>query len=280
MSFQIITADQRLQNKSGVKMVIFGQTGIGKTSLLYTLNPETTLCLDMEAGMLAVEDWEGHSIEMKTWAACRDIACLVGGPNPNLREDQVYSQAHYNNAVKAYGDPEIFKQYETFFFDSITVASRFCLNWCKGQPEASTKTGNKDMRGAYGLLGQELMGWLTQLQHTKGKNIIMVGILEEKTDEFNRRYWAPQIEGSKAANELPGIFDEVITLAMLEGDQNNPFRGFVCHTINPFGYPAKDRSGRLDPIEKPHLGHLLEKIQSRGTPNRERFNYTIPQLTT
>jgi hypothetical protein len=60
---------------------------------------------------------------------------------------------------------------------------------------------------------------------------------------------------------LPGIVDELITLAPIDfGDGKPPTRGFVCTSPNPWGYPAKDRSGRLDQIEEPHLGKLLRKL--------------------
>lgn len=36
--------------------------------------------------------------------------------------------------------------------DSITVASRLCLHWCKGKPQAtSDRSGKPDMRSAYGI---------------------------------------------------------------------------------------------------------------------------------
>jgi hypothetical protein len=77
------------------------------------------------------------------------------------------------------------------FVDSITVAGRLCLQWCKGQPQAfSEKTGKPDSRGAYGLMGQEMIAWLTHLQHTRGKNVWFVGILDEKLDDFNRRVFS------------------------------------------------------------------------------------------
>jgi hypothetical protein len=31
--------------------------------------------------------------------------------------------------------------------------------------------------------------------------------------------------------------------------------------MNPWGYPAKDRSGRLDMVEAPDLGVLIRKIR-------------------
>ena len=51
-----------------------------------------------------------------------------------------------------------------------------------------------------------------------------------------------------------------------EGWRHDPEHGeirrLVCRTGNPFGLPAKDRSGRLDLTEPPDLGALLSKINS------------------
>lgn len=49
----IITDDQRLNEMRGIKGCIFGRSGIGKTSLLWTLDAKTTLFFDLEAGDLA-----------------------------------------------------------------------------------------------------------------------------------------------------------------------------------------------------------------------------------
>jgi hypothetical protein len=170
-------------------------------------------------------------------------------------------------------------KYETVFIDSITVAGRLCFQWCRGQPEAlSDKTGKPDVRGAYGLHGREMIAWLTHLQHTRGKNVWFVGILDEKVDDFNRKVFVPQIDGSKTGLELPGIVDQVITMASLPDEMNRPQRAFVCHTQNSWGYPAKDRSGRLDLLEPPHLGRLIEKIRGPLIPAERRLTYAPPQL--
>jgi len=277
MSLPIISADQRLAERRGVKGVLVGRSGIGKTSQLWTLDPERTLFFDLEAGDLAVEGWAGDAIRPRTWPECRDLAVFIGGPDPALRSDQAYSQAHFDAVCEKYGDPSVMDKYETVFVDSITVAGRLCLQWCKGQPQAvSERTGKPDMRGAYGLLGQEMIAWLTHLQHTRGKNVWFVGILDEKLDDFNRRVFQLQIEGSKTGLELPGIVDEVITLAEIREADAEPYRAFVCHTLNPWGYPAKDRSGRLDLIEEPHLGRLMEKIAGPARPASERLRFARP----
>lgn len=278
MSLPIISADDRLKETRGIKGVIFGKSGIGKTSLLWTLDAKTTLFMDMEAGDLAIEGWEGDAIRPRTWQECRDFASFIGGPNPALRDDQAYSQAHYDVVAQGYGGESVLDKYDTIFIDSITVAGRLCFQWCKGQPQAySEKTGKPDTRGAYGLHGQEMLAWLTQLQHTRGKNIWFVGILDEKTDDFNRKVFVPQIDGSKTGLELPGIVDQVVTMAEIAADDGSTYRAFINHTINPYGFPAKDRSGRLEVMEEPHLGKLMAKIKGPAIAAPERLSHSIPE---
>jgi hypothetical protein len=279
MTLPIISADQRLAENRGIKGVIFGKSGIGKTSLLWTLPASTALFFDLEAGDLAIEGWTGDSIRPRTWEECRDFAVFIGGPNPALRDDQVYSQAHYNAVCARFGDAAAIDRYETVFIDSITVAGRLCFQWCKGQPEAfSDKTGKPDMRGAYGLHGREMIAWLTHLQHTRTKNVWFVGILDEKLDDFNRKVFQPQIDGSKTGLELPGIVDEVLTMAEVKDEAGNASRAFICQTINPWSYPAKDRSGRLALVEEPHLGRLMAKIRGPVTPASDRLEFGLPDV--
>lgn len=272
---QIIKASDRMKERGGIKAVILGPSGIGKTTLLKTLDAKTTLFLDLEAGDLAVEDWQGDAIRPRTWDDCRNLAALIGGPNPALRDDQPYSQAHFNH-VNADGEAEAFAEYTTVFIDSITVAGRLCFQWAQGQPAAfSEKTGKPDVRGAYGLHGREMLAWLSQLQHIRNKDVVFVGILDAKEDDYGRSIWVPQIEGSKVGRELPGIVDQVISYQELQTEDGTKYRGLVCTSPNPWAYPAKDRSGRLDQIEEPHLGKLFAKI--KGGKRKDVMTTEIPQ---
>ena len=267
MALRIITADERLAEARGVKAAILGKPGIGKTWLLNTTAATTTLFIDLEAGDLAVQGWPGASIRPRTWEECRDIALFLAGPNPALRDDQPYAAVQYDRVIREYGDPHSMDHYQTLFIDSITAAGRLCFQWCRGQPEAfSERTGRPDIRGAYGLHGREMIAWLTHLQHARARNVVFVGILDEKLDDFNRKVFSLQIDGSKTSLELPGIVDEVLTLAEIKDQSGAPYRALVCQTINPWGYPAKDRSGRLDLLEPPNLTGLFAKITGAPPP--------------
>ena len=97
-----------------------------ETSLLKTID-EPTLCLDFEAGLLAVQGcWDGDSISVRTWEDARDIACLIGGVNPASKS--CYGQKHFDMAKAKFKDCN-FSKYRCIFIDSITIASKICLMW-------------------------------------------------------------------------------------------------------------------------------------------------------
>lgn len=276
---KIITADERLAAPPRANFAIFGPSGAGKTTLARTLDPATTLFLDGEAGTLALGDWRGAVVPLRAaaqqagvhaWVMARAIASLLAGPDP-MDPEGPYGQRAYDGYVAALGKPEdLFAGQETVFFDSITVASRWAFAWAQMQPEAiSEKTGKPDTRGAYGLLGKEMIRWLTILQHAP-VSVIVVGILDEVKDDLGRLSYAPQIEGSAAGRALPGIFDTIVTLSrfnVLEGGgmehamASGKHRALVCDA-NPWGLPGKNRSGNLDVLEPPNLGDLIKKMRA------------------
>lgn len=266
---QIVRGHEHSEIEQFVKIAVFGPYGIGKTSLLKSLPEEETLCIDLEAGLLSVQDWKGDRLSMKTWHDVRDFACILGGPNPGLKDSEGYSNLHFKNACASYGDPKTLAKYKYIFIDSITVASRVCLNYADAQQDNLKRL---DKRASYGTLASEMVKFLVQLQHVK-KHIIFVGLLEQKFDAENKVIWVPQCEGSKTANEIPGILDEVISMVPVRHLAED--RSFVCHTVNKWGYPAKDRSGRLEVQEEAHLGKLIAKIRANDANLHTSRMHTI-----
>ena len=153
MPIRIVTADERLaEAKSKTSIAIFGPAGVGKTSLLKTLNPYHTLCLDLEAGMKSVQDWPGVSIPIRSFPDFRDVAVLIGGPDPSVDPNAWYSTQHHAHARGVYagsGVEETLTSKPIIFVDSITDLTRQAMVYAKQQPEAySERSGKPDVRGA------------------------------------------------------------------------------------------------------------------------------------
>lgn len=273
------TAQDRQQKFKKVNGIITGAPGVGKTYLARTLDASTTLFIDGEAGTLSLEKsktesaWQGTTLDIKKmsqklgvhpWLIARGIASILHGPDmqdPN----GFYGQAWYNYylGTLAGNNPNIFDKFTNIYADSLTVIGRWCFDWCKQQPEAYNDKKKLDLRGVYGTMGIELVNWATILQH-QPRNFFLSCILEEDEDDFKRKYWRLQIPGQQAGKQIPGIFDLVMTLAWVDfGEQHGgKHRVLVTQEGNFLGYPAKDRSGLLEPFERPDLGAVIAKIQS------------------
>jgi hypothetical protein len=277
--FPVKTARDRLLS-TGIHIQIWGPPKLGKTTQIFTLDDlPGVLVANRESGLLSVVDQPFLSIDIHSWVDAKNLACYLVGPDESRNHD--YSQAHYEHCCNnLWGDPAQLNGYHTYFIDSTSFISSDCFEWCKTQPRSfSEKTGKPDTRGTFGLLAEEMVSWAKQL-HRSPKNVILVGGLSEYDDNGRKKY-VPMIDGAKAGNMFPYIFDEIITLTDVMCNDGQTRRAFVC-TPNPWGFPAGDRSTKLSMIEEPHLGRLLRKIKDRPVRAAEDYTYetAIPQLPT
>jgi len=131
---KIIPADERLKARRGVKFLILGPTGVGKTTLMRTIaEPSRILYGDSEGGDLAIQDLPVTSVRIEDWPTARDLACRIGGPNPSYGANACYSEAHFN-AVG--GWLEKLEHYDVICFDSVTAISRLSYRWAEQQSRA------------------------------------------------------------------------------------------------------------------------------------------------
>ena len=52
---------------------------------------------------------------------------------------------------------------------------------------------------------------------------------------------------------------ETRSAVLVAAEDGSSYRAFVTQTMNPYGFPAKDRSGQLDLLEPPDLRALIDK---------------------
>lgn len=254
---------------SVTKGVIWGAAKVGKTTLLKSLPAAETLVIDVEAGLKSVQGTPFDCETIRNWEKARALACYIGGADPalSLNDPNVpYSAAYYKLAIEHYKEKFDLNKYKYLFVDSITVASQLCKKYCVRDARSFTEKGKLDNRKVFGLIADEMIAWLTHLQHIKTMNVWLVGRLVKTALDSGEVVYVPELEGAKTKDALAGLVDEILTMTLMHGKdadgKDYTRRVFVTSLNNMWGFPAGDRSGCLDLYEPAHLGNVTEKINS------------------
>lgn len=215
----------------GVKLLIYGDAGAGKTRLVATApNP---VLISAESGLLSLAGFSIPVIEIQTIQDLTDV----------------YAWATKSEEANAF---------ETICIDSLSEIAEVILQNALKQV--------KDPRQAYGELTEKMMATVRAFRDLKGKHIYMSAKMQRLTDDDTgvTRY-IPSMPGKRLGPDLPYFFDEVFRLGIGKTPEGNQFR--FLQTQLDTQYVAKDRSGTLAAVEHPDLTHIISKINNGATPN-------------
>ena len=212
---------------NGVKLLVYGQAGAGKTTLVKTL--PNVIVLSAEGGLLSMQDADLPYIE---------IASM-----DDLREAYTWLTESAEAAP-----------FQSAALDSISEIAEVCLN--------AEKKANKDPRAAYGAMQEQMADIIRAFRDLPGKHVYMSAKLEKTQDEMGRVLYSPSMPGNKTGQALPYFFDEVLALRVERDAEGNTQRGLMCDSDGL--WLAKDRSGKLDAWEAPDLGAIISKIGARA----------------
>lgn len=213
---------------SGVKLLVYGQAGAGKTSLIKTLpNP---VVLSAEGGLLSISDADIPFIEIKTM---QDL----------------------HEAYQWLTTSEEAKQFESVALDSISEIAEVVLS--------TEKANSKDPRQAYGAMQEQMTALIRAFRDIKGKHVYMTAKAEKAQDETGRILYSPSMPGNKMGQAIPYFFDEVLALRVEKDADGNTQRALQCDSDGI--WQAKDRSGKLGAWELPDLGAIIKKISGVGS---------------
>jgi len=211
---------------NGVKLLVYGQAGAGKTSLIPTLpNP---IVLSAEGGLLSIQDAETPYLEITTMAELQE-------------------------AYKWLAESAEAAQFESVAIDSISEIAEVCLNY--------EKKINKDPRAAYGAMQEQMADIIRAFRDLPAKHVYMSAKLEKTQDEMGRILYAPSMPGNKTGQSLPYFFDEVLALRVEKDAEGATQRALMCDSDGL--WLAKDRSGKLDAWEAPDLTVIINKIGAK-----------------
>jgi len=226
MSFkERIVSPDTLVKQQGVKVLVYGAAGVGKTTLCGTA-PGKKLMIDMESGLLSVKDQ-------------KDIDVI-----------QVKEAQEIIEICEALKNGELV--YDSVCLDSVSEMSEILLNFEKAR--------HKDPRMAYGNV-QETCTNVMRAYRDLNMHVVFVSKMERvQTDHYNG--YEPKMVGSKLGQSITYFFDEVLALRVIEeqDDDGTLVRNRWLQTDVGQGYTAKDRSGKLDGFEEPNLTNIITKL--------------------
>ena len=235
------TSAEAASGTNGVKCLVYGASGIGKTMLAATA--PAPLVISAEAGLLSLRP----ANIARVWGANRpDVNYQIPVTIISSVDDL---SSVYNWLVS---NPQA-QQVGTVILDSLTEIAEVVLNNAKRQV--------KDPRQAYGELIEKMETLIRLFRDLPGKNVVMLAKQEPVKDEMTGVVkYAPSMPGAKLAIKLPYFFDEVFRMGINKTPQGQSYR--FLQTATDLQHEAKDRSGALAEIEPPHLAQLFNKILS------------------
>lgn len=212
-------------HNNGVKALVYGIAGAGKTTLATTL--PRPIIISAENGLLSIAGSGIGVIEVENFEDLK----------------QAY-QWCVNPANQTY--------FDSIMLDSISEIAEQILLFAKSKV--------KDARLAYTDLSDRLIDIIKDFRDIKGKHVIMTAKIESAKEELTgvTKYF-PSVPGNKLTQKLPYLFDEVLYLGVKTDPSTNQSFRFI-QTQPDFQVAAKDRSGKLNFTEPPNLGLIINKI--------------------
>lgn len=208
----------------GVKVLVYGEAGVGKTVLCSTA--PAPIILSAEAGLLSLRKVSIPVIEIKTIE--------------DLQESYTWATTSRDAA-----------QFQTICLDSISEIAEVVLT--------NAKRVVKDPRQAYGELLDKMMMTVRAFRDLPGKHVYFSAKSEPMKDEMSGIIkYGPSMPGQKLGPALPYLFDEVFRLGI-----NKAPNGELCRFLQTqpdLQHHAKDRSGVLATIEQPNLSAIFARI--------------------
>lgn len=206
-----------------VKILVYGQAGAGKTSLISSL-PDPVV-LSAEGGLLSLSGFSIPFVEITSMAELKD-------------------------AYEWLTSSDEAKDFKSVAIDSISEIAEVVLS--------AEKKATKDPRQAYGALQEQMGDIIRGFRDIPNCHVYMSAKVEKTQDEMGRILYGPSMPGNKLGQMLPYFFDEVLALRVEKDEEGIPQRALM--TDSDGLWQAKDRSGRLDAWEKPDLGLVINKI--------------------
>lgn len=226
MQINQLKSGRQCAQQYGVKMLIHGGPGSGKTPMIKTA-PRPVLCAT-EPGLLSLRDWDGPVWEAYTV--------------PRIEEFMrwITSSAEARN-------------FDTVGIDSVSQMTEIKL--------AEALKENAHGLKAYGVMSDWTMPYLRDLFTMQQKHVYLIAKQFASDEGGGVMKKRPYFPGKELNVKVPHLYDEILcagtfTIPGVQGEQR------AIRTLDSLTVAARDRSGKLDEFEPCDIGALIAKCMS------------------
>ena len=210
-------------HEAGVKALVYGAAGAGKTTVAATM-PDVVI-LSAESGLLSI----------------------AGADLPFIEVD---SMATLEEAYRWLSESAEAREFQSVALDSISEIAEVVLSVEKAKA--------KDPRQAYGEMQDKMNGLIRAFRDLPGRHVLFTAKMERTNDETGRLLYAPSMPGQKLGQNLPYFFDLVLA-SRVETVEGQIVRRLQTQTDGI--YTAKARGYALDFWEEPDFSSIVAKIR-------------------
>ena len=219
-----VTTTGALAVQNGIKCIIYGSPGSGKTPLALTAS--NSLYIAIERGQISLQGSNAPAVEAYDLESFyKVLEWIVTTPEGQL--------------------------YDTYFFDSISQLSLLVLDQ---ELNKKAKSGEKvNGQAAYGAMARRVLTSIDILYNLPNKNIVLLSQLNTKPEQAR-----PYFPGNEIDTRIPHKFDCVFHLGIHEVPEHGPTYSLLCReTDSTF---ARCRFENCANVEAANLDYLFNKL--------------------
>ena len=242
-----------------IRAIVYGDSGVGKTTSLRTLPPDRTLLAVTERGTIPLRQHKFQALPITSW---QDVRELVGYfMSPDEIEDKEIQEAVQSTTVLGV---DSLSDLEELCMREILDVDRPGLikDRTGGKKTAPDRVyGDLMQMEDWGLLRKRMKNLLSTFCHLPVHVIFTALATWSKDSQERTTFRTPGLSG-KLGTECPAYFDLVLHMEARPGSDGASTR--VWRTGTDGQIIAKDASGVLEPFETPDWTAVFKKILGNG----------------
>lgn len=239
-----------------VRALVYGDSGVGKTTSLKTLSVDGVTIAVCERSVLPLRDKKYKVLHLENWEDAFKLPTAF--KNPDGIQDKEIQETIAGTRL--------------LVIDSLSAVAELCWSQIldvdrRALISARTKGKSNQVAGIYaeaaaiedwGVYGKRMLNWITAINHLPVTVIMTALAAWAKDKQSNETLRLPNLGGQTALKSL-ALFDEVFLMKSVTKGEDKNIR--VWQTFDDGSARAKDSSGVLDEYEEPNWMNVLRKIK-------------------